>query len=119
MRSSLLVVLALSFGIIDAYVLKEQPQQTAAAVRHEHAIYIHVSEPTAAPMEVELKRRQAATQKVLLGGNDNTCGFYGGERCMSSMVFLPSPVLLFFLPCVSLITISPPIQTSFPRIDEG
>lgn len=73
MRFSLFFMLALSLVSVPAYsfVLRDIP--VATAVRHDHSID-QIPQPTPAP-EYELRRRQAATQRTLLGAPDNTCGY--------------------------------------------
>lgn len=82
MRFSLSSALALSLisTSVNAFVIRDAPAE-ATAVRHEHAVFDQIPRPTAAPAEVELRRRQAANQRTLLGAGDNTCGFLNGDTC--------------------------------------
>ncbi|CZR53928.1 uncharacterized protein PAC_03810 [Phialocephala subalpina] len=78
MKFSFSFALALSLisTSVNAFVIRDPPVE-ATAVRHGHAISI--PKPTAAPAEIELRRRQAASQRTLLGAGDNTCGFLHGD----------------------------------------
>lgn len=75
-------VLVLSLVSVNAFVIRDAPAE-ATTVKHQHAID-RIPEPTAGPGVQELRRRQAATQKTLLGAPDNTCGYLNGDSCLYS-----------------------------------
>ncbi|KUJ08506.1 uncharacterized protein LY89DRAFT_788879 [Mollisia scopiformis] len=75
---SSVLVLSLISTSVNAFVVRDAPVQTTA-VRHGHTID-QIPEPTAGPGEQELRRRQAATQRTLLGAPDNTCGYFSGSQ---------------------------------------
>lgn len=90
---STLVLSITSTTAVSAFVIRDLPVQ-ATAVRNGYT-FNAIPKPTAAPVELELRRRQVASQRTLLGAVDNTCGnVIFASSCMSLTFFhLSLPVI--------------------------